>query len=170
MGLAIMLLLLAGNLTTWCQERHIAAGLEICSLARGCAGVDFEYGFSSHWSVRSTVSLRYRDFISTHTALEEEHDSDFPHVVQAAEQAADFHREQISINFWPGSPHVGLFISTGIRYGNLSGFDALMGIGYSMRIWKGLHIKAGYHTPLLQAIGGGIDASECLALSLCFTL
>ena len=169
MGLMIILLLLAGALTVLCQERHIAAGIDLCGLACSRIGIDLEYRISSHWSANGSISFQHDWFNREKSKIEMEHISSFPHAeTTPSTDRQGTHCEHITANYWPIQVYKGIFISTGLQHKNDHSVDGLIGIGYCMSICSGISLKASYFTPILD-IKKTPCISEGLRLHLCYT-
>lgn len=169
MAFTILLLLLAGKLAVLSQERHITAGVELIGLAQSCAGIDLEFGISSHWSVTGFMSFHHRWFNRKKNEIELDHLNSFSHDEATSSKCEYTHSGHIAASFWPRHPNEGIFISSGLHYNDSKGLDGLIGIGYCMRIWHDIHLKASYFTPILQSVDGALAGADGLRLCLCYT-
>ena len=169
MGLMIILLLFVSGLTVLSQERHTAAGIDLCGIVCSRIGIDLEYRINSHWSANGFISFQHNWFNREKSPTEREHTSSFTQdKATPSTNRHGTHCEHITASYWPMQVYKGFFISTGLQHNDSQGMDGLIGIGYSMNIWQDIHIKASYFTPILQSADNGPAGTEGLRLQLCY--
>ena len=164
--IAILLSLL--SLRGVCQGRKLTAGIDAGAFMKGQASIHIGYGFSPSFSAHADAAVGYSHFITRGSALEKEHDEELGQSPDS--YSADYLSEGVHLRYWPHSLMTGTYLLAGVRYRNTGLPYCEIGIGYRIRIWKGLGIEAGYRLNLTGAVRGNKITGEGFTTGLYYTL
>lgn len=147
-------------------QRKAVIGLDIAETFRsGNVKVTAGYGFHEKWSVRYDTS------ISTHPMRREanpeyvNHSGEFePSKVREAPALSS----RVSLQYWPILTFRGIYTEVGCRYGRHDMPCCVVGIGYSMPIWKGLSAVLSYSTDIGQAYKDTKEKKGCISMEICW--
>lgn len=159
--------LYAAALPCICQTKTCMAGLDMTTLLHKDFTAQAYYSFSDHWSVKAEASIPFSILKKQKSETEKAHETEFENSQESSADAS-YHRESISVNYWPIKAFSGINISVGIRTGGRTSIITLAEIGYMFHIWKNIHINTSFQIPLHSNMEEKAFSSENLRISLSY--
>lgn len=150
-AIIMLLLSLYAGVEACCQPLKGAAktGVSITSATfRHTLDIEAGYAFSKHWSAEGSVwkILPLRDRLSHE---EKVHDSLLGKTAWTP-TASGGDGLRLEVCYWPSEAFCGPFISTGCTYEELGKADGSIGIGYMMKVWKGISLSLSFKSGLME--------------------
>ena len=156
MKVLIMLLLsLCAGTKACCQpsERASKAGVSIThAIFSHTLDIEVGYAFSKHWSAEGCAWKVFplKDRLSQEEKL---HDNLLGKTAWSP-VIPDGDGLRMEVCYWPSEAFSGPFISTGCTYEELGKADGCIGIGYMMKVWKGITLSFSLRTGILEMAAG----------------
>ena len=141
-----------------CQNRRIGTDLLGC-MCFETARISIDCGFAPRWSAGADACINMNVLKRHDDTLVSEHNEGLS--VQEETEARTFlsgdcfQEIGFHIGYWPDETFKGCFISIGGKIQDRHGPDMTLGIGYSIRIWKGLAAEAAYRFGIREAYKEG---------------
>ena len=147
----MLLLSLCTGAEAYCQplKRAAKTGLSITSATfRHTLDIEVGYAFSKHWSAEG-CAWKIFPFKDRQSQEEKIHDSLLDRTAWSpVVSGGDGIR--LDICYWPSEAFSGPFISAGCTYEELGKADGSIGIGYMMKVWKGITLSFSLKTGILE--------------------
>lgn len=114
------------------------------------------HAFSPNWSVSGRVSIALSQYISGYDEEEQAHFGEF----QDPDKEGDTIPHNMSsgsagVLYWPSRCYKGLYIRTGVYFGECNLTDIEVGAGFFFKIWKLIHADIAYDTLLISSFHSG---------------
>lgn len=126
----------------------------VSAICFGTLEVSFKYGFSEHWTAGTELSLDFRHFgkeaTSTETGHWESLESDPYGVTDDCRYRQPLINASINFEYWPKGTFKGSCINIGGLYRDRDDADLIIGIGYALKIYKGLMAGVIYNIGILK--------------------
>lgn len=157
----MVLLSLCAGIRAYSQPSKGAAqtGVSItCATFRQTLSIEAGYAFSKHWSAQGCawkgfpVKERMSQEEKIHNSLLDKTSWSTPG------QKKDGFRAEVC--YWPSEAFSGLFLSTGCTYEELGKLDGCIGIGYMMKVWKGIAMSMSLNTGISELMTGSDRIAE----------
>lgn len=114
-------------------------------LTSGETGISFGHAFSRHWSITGEADIYIPGFRNDRTVEETEHYKElYGYDRTDRDKASDMISGTASIAYWPVESLHGIYLSIGLKYGDRTGADCRIGIGYMFPIWKMINADITY--------------------------
>lgn len=136
-----------------CREKSSMAGVNLASLIRGTAEVEFCYGFSKNFSIKGEAALTYKKIIRGESQLEAEHNTGFGTTEDSQTDIpadTDLHNIGVLLCYWPRESFSGAHLGLGLQSG--SSTDIILEAGYTIPLWKGIGLSLGIQIPLIRSL------------------
>lgn len=138
-----ILAVLLGGLNAAAQKTA-TLGLDVAETFRsGNVKIMAGYGFHEKWSIRYDTTISMQPTRRKGNPEYETHNGEF---VAPAEKETSALTTCISFQYWPVRTFRGIYTEIGCRYGYRDMPCCIVGIGYSIPIWKGLSAVLSYST------------------------
>lgn len=141
-------------------DGRCSIGFDAGSMVRdGAARICFSHAFSESWTASVESEIVMAGISKGPDEMEIEHEKELSGIFRIPSETT--WTIGIGIEHWMHRKYEGAFLSAGIRWGKEAGVDAKVGIGYAIRIWKGLGASICYDVGLLEAARtGGTTGKE----------
>lgn len=149
------------------SRAQTAAGLDLSSLLFKEVKIAVGHKISGHWSVSAYAGLNIKVMKERIRPEEAEHNEAFPPAFLPDGRSFS-HREAIGFCYWPQSTFSGPFLSVGGEYRQGSGLDATLGIGYMLKIWKGLTGFLTYDAGIIRTANAGKLPADGFSAGICW--
>lgn len=131
---------------TW----HRMAGIDLgAAIGEGAMKIVISQQFAKHWSIDSRHSVRMN--MSRHRLSSEEKEH-YEILDYAFEDAGctdeDIMTGDITISYWINESFRGLSLQAGCSWGIRKNTESILGLGYTIGIWKGLRCSMTYYATL----------------------
>lgn len=140
-----ILFLLLAAVTASAQQNTVKMksmiGTDIASAVKsGRLKIFYSHQICSRWSAGGWAA--FRPDIGRADAEEDEHRSEFSDsTMDDIPEDIRWKKVGLDFRFWPSEAYDGAFISTGAAVDEEGNGDISLGIGYNMKIWKGMTVN-----------------------------
>lgn len=149
------------------SRAQTSAGLDLSSLLFKELKIVVGHRITEHWSVSAYAGLNMKVMQQRLMPEEAEHNETFPPAHMPANRPF-MHREAVGFCYWPQSTFSGPFLSVGGEYRQGSGLDATLGIGYMLKIWKGLIGFMTYDAGIIRTANTGKLPTDGFSAGICW--
>ena len=127
-----------------------SAGIDIGSTVHeGAVKLMISQQFYHHWSVDACHTVRLRMVRKRADHIEEEHYGTLGYApVKADDSSYEMMTCDLTVSYWLNECFRGMFIQAGCRSGIEMRCEGIMGLGYSIKVWKGLRCSLTYDTSI----------------------
>ena len=127
-----------------------SAGMDVCSAAyEGALKFMVSQQFSHHWTIDANYTARLRELRRGFDSEEIEHYSELGYPLNEEDYSEyEMMTGDITVSYWVSEGYRGLFIQTGCRTGVEMRVEGIAGLGYAIKIWKGLRCSLSYDTTI----------------------
>lgn len=127
-----------------------SAGIDVGSAVQeGTVKLMVSQQFSRHWSVDACHAIRLGMVCKRADRIEEEHYGTLGYVLAIADDSSyEMMTGDLTVSYWLNECFRGMFIQAGCRSGIKMRWEGIMGLGYSIKVWKGLRCSLTYDTSI----------------------
>lgn len=143
-----------------------SAGIDIFSAANeGALKLSISQQFSNHWSIDASHTIRFRMTKREAASEVKEHYSMLGYThVENSDSEHEMMTGDLTLSYWLKEGYGGLFIRTGCRTGVEMRMEGILGVGYTIKVWKGLRCSLSYDTTI------GNNRKEQLGLTISYVM
>lgn len=157
----MVLLIICTGAKSYCQphKEQAAAGIGMTSAVfRNTLRIEVAYAFSEHWSLEGDAWKRFpsKDRKSTEEKI---HDILLGHTEEVT-VGEDADGLCATVCYWPSKAFSGPFLAIGYAYEERGRNDGCIGIGYMMKVWKGLAIRLSLKSGISE-LAAGTEMKTC---------
>ena len=137
---------------------------------QGALGIHVGHRITKQWSLEGTHTLMAARLIRKPDKDEEVHYGEVDsYALTARTDTTRLMSGGISLKYWFNETYKGGFIMIGGRYGGLGGADGILGIGYSINLWKGMTCAISYEIDLRGSAIREKPAGKGIGFTLSYT-
>lgn len=123
---------------------HVGADLSSV-LITGKTSISVGHAFSRHWSITGEAGIGIPGLRRNKTEEETEHYKElYGHGDKSDNEGYDIITGTASFAYWPEGSLEGIYLRFGLKYGNRTGADCRIGIGYMLPLWKMIYADIRY--------------------------
>ena len=135
-----------------CNAQKHYVGTDIISgLCFETLQLRISHGFATHWSAGADVGINMNYIIKTDNKLTQAHEEALKDNNTVPDSRRIFREICIHVEYWPGSLYRGPLVSLGGQIRDNEDPDMTIGVGYSIRIAKGLGADIMYRCGIIEA-------------------
>ena len=139
-----------------CNSQTMKVGSDLLSgLCFKSANISTSYSFAQKWSAGADIEMNLKTIIRQQEDIVSDHLKDLSITEESTHMnrsIESFQKVSIYIDYWLEDTFKGAYIRLGGDIRDREGPDMTIGVGYTMRIWKGLGIETGYNLGVIDAL------------------
>ena len=152
--MTVICIMLADIICCHSQTMKVASDL-MSGLCFRSANISIAHSFAPKFSAGTDIKMNLKTILRTQDDIVSAHREDLS--ISEGETHPDrdietFQESCLYIDYWPADAFEGTYIRLGGRIRDREGPDMIIGLGYTMRVWKGLGIETGYSLGVIEVL------------------